>query len=65
MSPYNSCERRNRVETTDHLKTNREFKDRLFRLIFNPKENREFLLNLYNAVRGTLTGMWKILSVWS
>lgn len=41
------------METTDHLKTNREFKDRLFRLIFNPKENREFLLNLYNAVCGT------------
>ncbi len=31
----------------------REYKDRLFRFIFGAEENREHILSLYNALRGT------------
>lgn len=35
------------------LQTNRQYKDRLFRLIFGSEENKEFILSLYNALNGT------------
>ncbi len=31
----------------------REYKDRLFRFIFGDEENMEYILSLYNALRGT------------
>ncbi len=31
----------------------REYKDRLFRFIFGAEENKEHILSLYNALRGT------------
>jgi hypothetical protein len=34
-------------------KTNREYKDRLFKFIFGNPENREWTLSLYNAVNGS------------
>lgn len=35
------------------LQTNRQYKDRLFRLIFGSEENKEFILSLYNALNDT------------
>ena len=34
-------------------KTNKEYKDRLFKFIFGNPENREWTLELYNAVNGS------------
>ena len=34
-------------------KSNREYKDRLFKFIFGNPENREWTLELYNAVNGS------------
>ena len=39
--------------TQTKLQTNRQYKDRLFRLIFGSEENKEFILSLYNALNGT------------
>ncbi len=35
------------------IAVNREYKDRLFRFIFGAAENREYILSLYNALRGS------------
>lgn len=40
----------NRINPQDSPSANREYKDRLFRLVFQKKED---LLSLYNAVNGT------------
>ena len=34
-------------------KTNREYKDRLFRFIFGNEANKQWTLSLYNAVNGS------------
>ncbi len=39
--------------TETEIKINREYKDRLFRLIFGREENKENLLELYNALNDT------------
>jgi len=36
-----------------NLQANRQYKDRLFRLIFGSEENKEFILSLYNALNET------------
>jgi len=37
----------------DNVQTNRQYKDRLFKLIFGSETNKEYLLDLYNALNGT------------
>lgn len=41
------------MRVNDEVKVNREYKDRLFRLIFGAEENKRYLLDLYNAVNHT------------
>ena len=37
----------------NNVQTNRQYKDRLFRLIFGSEKNKAYLLDLYNALNGT------------
>ena len=41
------------MEVQNNVQTNRQYKDRLFRLIFGSEKNRAYLLDLYNALNGT------------
>lgn len=41
------------METQTSFQTNRQYKDRLFRLIFDSEKNRAYLLDLYNALNNT------------
>ena len=44
---------RNRERSVKALGVNREYKDRLFRLLFGQEENKENMLSLYNALNHT------------
>ncbi len=41
------------MENAATVNVNREYKDRLFNFIFGREENREWTLNLYNAINGS------------
>ncbi len=41
------------MDNFNHMQTNRQYKDRLFRLIFGSEKNRKYLLELYNALNDT------------
>ena len=46
-------ERNREMEVQNNVQTNRQYKDRLFRLIFGSEKNKEYILDLYNALNGT------------
>ncbi len=41
------------MQANEGIKVNREYKDRLFRMIFGAEENKHYLLSLYNAINHT------------
>ena len=41
------------MQANGGIKVNREYKDRLFRMIFGAEENKHYLLSLYNAINHT------------
>ena len=41
------------MQANEEIKVNREYKDRLFRMIFGAEENKHYLLSLYNAINHT------------
>ena len=41
------------MKIQNNVQTNRQYKDRLFRLIFGSEKNKRFLLDLYNALNNT------------
>ena len=41
------------MQANTGIKTNRKYKDRLFRYIFGAEENKHYLLSLYNAINGS------------
>ena len=41
------------MEAQNNIPTNRQYKDRLFRLIFGSEKNKKYLLDLYNALNDT------------
>lgn len=41
------------MNVQEDVQTNRQFKDRLFRLIFGSEKNKVYILDLYNALNGT------------
>ena len=53
LSPNHTVGHRALGKEIEMLKANRQFKDRLFRLIFGSEEYRDNALSLYNAVNHT------------
>lgn len=41
------------MDNQNDIRTNRQYKDRLFRLIFGSEKNKKYILELYNALNGT------------